>query len=201
MEWETAINEKESQIILTKLSGITEVLIEKTRNETEESLISKITNDFVVIDDAFNTEILESFSSKEVGDVLSDFSFTVRGKSSTVSFKVEDINNLIENIILSEIPNEDVVYPKKMNVNYRLESVDWNNGELKLDFDLDLETYTKIDLDFLKKELMGRSSSETKFLLENQVEIIKSEIDIWPFWVSNIPDDKDMIKINYPFID
>ena len=189
------------QITENDLESAKNVLIEKTKTETEESLIDKITNEFVVIDNVFDTEILESFSSKEAGDILSSFSFTVRGSSKTISFKKDDINDLVENFILSEIPAGDIVFPKDLNVNYQLDNVDWDNSELEIDFSVTFETYPEIDLGFLREELMGRSSTETKFLLENQPEITKSEISFWPFWVNNISSDKNMIEINYPVID
>ena len=189
------------QITENDLESAKNVLIEKTKTETEESLIDQITNEFVVIDNVFDTEILESFSSKEAGDILSSFSFTVRGSSKTISFKKDDINDLVENFILSEIPAGDIVFPKDLNVNYQLDNVDWDNSELEIDFSVTFETYPEIDLGFLREELMGRSSTETKFLLENQPEITKSEISFWPFWVNNISSDKNMIEINYPVID
>ena len=192
---------KSDQITENDLESAKNVLIEKTKTETEESLIDKITNDFVVMDNVFDTEILESFSSKEVGDILSSFSFTVRGSSKTISFKKDDINDLVENFILSKISEGDIVLPAKLNVNYKSNNVDWSNGELEIDFSVTFETYPEIDLGFLREELMGRSSTETKFLLENQPEITKSEISFWPFWVNSISSDKNMIEINYPVID
>ena len=189
---------KLAQITENDLESAKNVLIEKTKRETEESLQDKITNDFVVIDDVFNTIILESFSSKEAGDVLDSFSFTVRGKSTTISFKTDDVKDLIENFILSQIPEEDTLFSKDLDINYQLDDINWDDGELIVNFDIVFETYLEINLDFLKEELKGKSLVETKFLLENQPEIITTGINVWPFWVKNIPNDKSRIEINYP---
>ena len=189
-----------AQITENDLKSAESVLIEKTKEEVEEALKNKITDDFVVLSDVFDTDILESFSSKEVGEVLSDFSFTVRGGSKTISFKTIDVKNLIESFIFSQISTGEGIYSENLNINYQLDSVDWDNGELAISFDIVFETYPEIDLDFLKEELKDKSSSETKFLLENQSEITKTEIKFWPFWVKNIPGDKSRIEINYPAI-
>ena len=189
-----------AQITENDLKSAESVLIEKTKEEVEEALKNKITDDFVVLSDVFDTDILESFSSKEVGEVLSGFSFTVRGGSKTISFKTIDVKSLIESFIFSQISTGEGIYSENLNINYQLDSVDWDNGELVISFDIVFETYPEIDLDFLKEELKDKSSSETKFLLENQSEITKTEIKFWPFWVKNIPSDKNRIEINYPAI-
>ena len=190
-----------ARITENDLESAENVLIEKTKQETEKSLKDKIANDFVVLDDVFDTDILESFSSREVGDILDNFSFTVRGTSKTISFKTDDVKDLIEAFILSKIPGGDAVYSNDLNINYQLDNVDWEGKELTINFDITFETYPAIDLDFLKEELKGKSSAETRFLLENQPEIIKTEISFWPFWVKTIPSDKNRIEVNYPIID
>ena len=187
-----------SQITENDLESAKNVLIEKTKQETEESLRDKIAGDFVVLDDVFDTDILESFSSRKVGDVLNNFSFTVRGTSRIISFKTDDVKDLIETFILSKIPGGDAIYSKDLNIDYQLDNISWEDEELTINFDITFETYPEIDLDFLKEELKGKSLVETRFLLENQPEIIATEINIWPFWVKNIPNDKSRIEINYP---
>ena len=189
-----------AQITENDLKSAESVLREKTKEEVEKSLRDKITNDFVVIDDVFDTDILESFSSKEVGDILSSFGFTVKGRSKTISFKIVDAKNLIESFILSQIPDGEAIYSEDLDINYQLDSIDWDNGELMISFDIVFETYPEINLDFLKEELRDKSSGETRFLLENQSEIIRAEIKFWPFWVKNIPNDKNRIEIHYPAI-
>jgi len=189
-----------AQITENDLKSAESVLVEKTKREVEESLKDKITDDFIVLSDVFDTDILESFSSKEVGDILSDFSFTVRGESKTISFKTVDAKNLIENFIFSQISTGEGIYSENLNIDYQLDSINWEDGELMISFDIVFETYPEIDLDFLKEELSGKSSSETKFLLENQSEITKTELKFWPFWVKNVPSDKNRIEINYPAI-
>ena len=189
-----------AQVTENDLKSAKSVLIEKTKKEVEESLRDKITDDFVVLDDVFDTDILESFSSKEVGDVLDSFSFTVRGESKTISFKTNDAKNLIENFILSQISEGEAIYSKDLDINYQLDNINWDDGELTISFDIVFETYSIINLDFLKEELKDKSLVETKFLLENQPEIIKTEIKFWPFWVNNIPNDQNRIEINYPAI-
>ena len=190
-----------AQITENDLKSAKSVSIEKTRQETEESLRNKITSDFVVIDDVFDTDILESFSSREEGDVLDNFSFTVRGTSKIISFRTEDVKDLIETFILSKISDGDAIYSRDLNIEYQLDSVSWDDKELVIDFDIVFDTYPVIDLDFLKEELKGKSSTETKFLLENQPEIIKIEINFWPFWVKTIPGDESRIEVDYPVID
>ena len=189
-----------AQVTENDLKSAKSVLIEKTRKEVEESLRDKITDDFVVLDDVFDIDILESFSSKEIGDVLNNFSFTVRGRSKTISFKTNDAKNLIENFIVSQISEGEAIYSEDLDINYQLDGINWDDGELTISFDIAFETYPIINLDFLKEELRDKSSVETKFLLENQPEIIKTEIKFWPFWVNNIPNDQNRIEINYPAI-
>ena len=70
-----------------------------------------------------------------------------------------------------------------------------------LSLSLSSKIYPKIDLGALKEGLIGKSLSETKIFLENQPQIIRTEIRLFPFWLKSIPKDIKKIEINYPIID
>lgn len=182
------------------LESAKDVLIEKAKTETKNSLKGRISSDYVFFDNAFQETVLEDFSSKEEGDVSNNFSFTVRAKSKTISFNREKAEEIIKSFIDSQISDNTLVYMDSLEIDYSLDEIDWEAESMDVDFEVRVETYPQIDLDFLKEELKGKSLSETEFLLENQSEITEVEVNFWPFWINQIPEDGERIEIVYPII-
>jgi hypothetical protein len=68
---------------------------------------------------------------------------------------------------------------------------------------LSVTTYPDIDLQFLKKELSGKSLTEAESFLKQQPGF-RGEVSPWPFWafwVKSVPENLNKIEIEYPIID
>lgn len=190
-----------SKITSKDLESAEDVLIEKSQRETKNFLKNKIEGDYIVLDNAFKTSILDSYTSHQEGEILDSFAFTVQGKAKTISFDPEKGKEFVVSFVNSQIPNNYSIYENSLNTSYEVESIDWENEEVMINFSVEVQTYPKIDFEFLKNELGGKSVSETEFLLENQTEISNVEVNFWPFWINTIPQEDNRIEIEYPIID
>lgn len=178
-------------------------LIDKVEDKAITALESKITDEFIFLEDVLDTEIIEISSLAQEGDVLEKFTSRATIRVTTIVFKKEQVRNFAKEFISSKIPAEKLLYEESLSINYTPQVVNFESGKVIVVLNLSVTTYPDIDLQFLKKELSGKSLIEAESLLEQQPEF-RGEVKPWPFWafwVKSVPENLDKIEIEYPIID
>jgi hypothetical protein len=176
-----------------------EVLVEKTKNASESELKNKVPETQIFLDNILETEVLEKFSLTKADDEAESFSFKVKTKSKTLLFKKEDIEDYVKQLVFSQDSSEKSFYEESLKIDYTPQTIDFDSGKAVISLNVSVEVYSDINLNFLKRELMGKSLSGTIVFLESQLEITKAEVQLWPFWVKNVPKNIEKININYRF--
>jgi len=172
-----------------------ELLKEKAAREIKDALKDKIPSEFIVLEGASKTEILETFSLDRAGAELEKFTYQVKVHSLTLVFKTEDLKNFVNALLSSEIPTGKIIHQESLKINYSLGNVDLAQGILSLSTDIETKIYSDIEEVSLKRALERKSLAEAKIFLENQPQITKAQIRPWPFWVEKIPATSKQIKI------
>lgn len=172
-----------------------EILKEKTNREMKDVLKNKIPAEFIVIEEAFKTEILGTSSLAQPGAELEKFSFQIKAKTKTLSFKKEDLENFSKEFIISQISSDKKIDQKSLNIKYSSENIDLEKGKIVLSLGLEAKIYSDINEDSLKRALVSKSLTEIQFFLQNQPGIKQTKVRLWPFWIKKVPDDLEKIKI------
>jgi len=189
------------QVKKEDLENAQNFLIEKAKTESKSALKEIIPSEFLFSEDALQTKILDKFSSTKEGDEVEKFNFQVKASSATFAFLKADLNNFAKDFILSQISEGKKLFEESLRIEYSPETADYQEGKISLSLDFSAKIYSEIDMDVFKKNLRGKSLTETKTFLENQPDIIRSEVNFFPFWIKNIPNNLERIKIQYPLID
>jgi len=184
-----------SQVTQEDLDKAKESLTEKAKKECNEDLKNKISADFAFLAEATTTEIIEASSLAKPGVGLEKFNYQVKARSLTLAFKVEDLKKFANEFILSQVPDNKVIYPASLKVNYFLTNSTLEAGKIILSLDLEAKIYSDIDETALKRALEKKSAAEAKLFLEGQPEISEAKIKLWPFWVKEIPAEEGKVKI------
>lgn len=171
-------------------------LTEKAKTELKEILKNQIPSDFVFLDNASEIKILNKSSSAKEGQEVDKFNFQIQAKIRNISFKKDEAEELAKKIILSQIPKGKSIFKESLKIDYSIENIDFDLGKMNLSLAISIKTYPEIDLNSLKEALREKSLNETKIFLENQPNIKKSEISIFPFWLNHLPKDLEKIEIN-----
>lgn len=190
-----------AQVTEQDLESAEELLVQKAKIACEDDLKNKISDDLIFLGDILETEILEKFSLTKVGDETEEFSFKVKAKSKTLLFEKKDIENYIKEIVLAQDSKEKSLYQESLKIDYTPQTIDFDTGKAVISLNVSVEVYTRINLDILKKELIGKSLVGTTIFLEDQPEITKVKVEFWPFWVKNIPKNVEKINVHYSFVD
>lgn len=188
------------QVKKEDLENAEKTLIEKAKTESESALKEKIPAESLFSEEIMQTEILEKFSLSPQGAEVEKFTFQVKAKSSTLSFKKEDLNSFAKGFISSQIPEDKNILDESLKIEYLVDTFDIEKGRAVLNLDVSAKTYPAVDLLSLKKSIVGKNFNETKIFLENQSYTLKTQIHFFPFWVRSVPANIEKIEIQYPLI-
>jgi hypothetical protein len=162
-------------------------LIEKAKKEAEsgsrgETKVGK-------------TDILEKRSSAKEGDETEKFEFMVKTKLTIISFELKDIEEFAALSITSLLPEEKNLHRQSMTVDYQAEASEKEQSKFLIALSVSAKIYPSLDLDSLKKGLVGKPLDEAKMLLANKEELSRAEIRIFPFWLNSLPKNPAKIEV------
>ena len=175
------------------------ILIDNLKKESKNSLLAKISEDFVLLDEAISQEVLEATGTAETGAEVNSFIYRVKIKSKGLIFRKQDLDNFAEELIGFKITETQKIQPETLKVNFVLGSINMNLGQIILNLEISVKIYSDIDAVSTEKLILGKSIKETQILLENQPKVTRVEIKPWPFWLKNIPGDIEKTGINLSF--
>ncbi len=188
--------EKTPQVNQEDLDKAKEELTARAKDECSESLKNKIPAGFDFLKEALEIKIIEASSSAKSGAELERFNYQVKAEAQTPAFKVEDLKNFANEFILSQIPENKIIHQESLKVNCSLADANLEAGKIIISLDLEVKIYSKIEETFLKRALAKKSVTEGRLFLEEQPEINEVQIKLSPFWVKEIPEAAEKIKIN-----
>lgn len=184
-----------AQVIQTDLDKAETVLFEKLKEESKESLRSRVSEDFILLDEAIFQKITEVKSSHKAGSVSELFNLEAKIESEWIMFKKSDVDIFVKNYINSNIKQGQKLQEESLSINYYLREIDLEFGRMVLDLEIKAKAYADIDLDKIKKALLGRSIKEARIFLENLPETTKIELKSWPFLKRRISEDMDKLEV------
>jgi len=172
------------------------VLTEELKKQSIEFFKTTIPEDFVLLDETIFQEIIEVSSSLEAGTDAESFVFQVKIKSEGIGFKKSDLESFAKSRIDLNMPEGTILQEESLEINHFLlkQKIDEEN-KIILSLDIKAKVYSDIDLDKLKKALLGKSLKEARIFLENLPEVTKIELNSWPFLKNKIPEDMEKIEV------
>jgi len=195
------LSQKVSQVTKEDLDNAKNVLSKKAKQDCESAFIQDINGEkaaagFLSIENAIQTEVVDTFSLAAPGTQGDNFSYQIKAKSQTIIFKKADLENFIKEFVASQAPEEKKVLEKSITIKITPETVNLSSGKVILSLDISAKTYSDFDSSNFKEGLKGKTAMESMVLLETLPEVSKAEVKLWPFWVRVIPEDLEKIQIN-----
>jgi len=178
-----------------------EILTKKLLNDTQEALKSRIGADYVLLENAILTEITESSSAVKAGAVVNKFSYQAKVKASALAFKKSDLENLIRGHIELNISDQKTFLEDSLGTEYTPVTIDMKDKKMVLDLDFSIRTYKEVDGDDLISLFREKSAVQIEEAINSRMgdQVFKSEVNLWPFWTTKAPRDKNKIKIDLRF--
>ncbi|KPJ71425.1 hypothetical protein AMJ50_02195 [Parcubacteria bacterium DG_74_3] len=170
-------------------------VIKKAKEELRILLNEKTPLNFILLEDAIKTDILETTSSSQSKEKIEKFTVQAKVKSTALVFKLKDLEDFALQLILLKVPENKTLYQESLKKSYSPRVVDLESGKMTLFCEVAAKIYPRIDENNLKLALKGKSLVEAQLFLENHPYIIKATVRLWPFWVKKIPQKEEKIEL------
>jgi len=192
---------KIKKVTADDITSAEDAVVKKITEEAVLAIKSKISQEYILLDDAVNSETLSATSSLEAGAVAEKFTEGVKVKVSALAFKKADTENFVKNYILSQAPEGKNVLESSLDVKYSVKLVDLKTGKMSIDLDFSSGVYQNININSLSLLLTGRNPSQIQETIKNNLGdgVTKTEVKLWPFWVKKVPNNQKAIKVELKF--
>lgn len=195
-EFKGGFRDEVSQISQEDLERAEIALTEELKKQSREFFKTTVSKDFVLLDETISQEIIEVNSSLEAGTEAESFVFQVKIKSEGVGFKRSDLENFAKNCINLKMSEGTILQEESLEINhFLLEQKINEEAKVVLSLEIKAKVYSDIDLDKLKKALLGKSLKEARIFLENLPGVTKVELKSWPFLKNKIPEDIKEVEV------
>lgn len=152
-------------------------------------------DDFIILEDAIEGEIINFAPLAKVGDEASEFFAQADGRSKAFVFKKSAVYDFAKNYILSQMPAGKALQENSLNMEYTIKNIAIKRGTMSLALRINGNLYTLIDEQAMKGAVADKKSDEIAEILKTYSQIEKAKVDLWPLWVEGSPSKIDQINI------
>ena len=189
-------SEREVSVVSEEdIANAKESLIEELSAKANQELLSQVPEDMLATKDSIFIEVLEADSLVPAGAELDQFNVSVSVAATLFMFKKDDINALADMFLLAEVGEGERVATDKTEINFQQIVVNQDAKTASLDLDIETTVYQYVDPTELKIQLRGKSKDEAVSILSSYNIFERTDLSLWPFWVSSLPQDVDRLGI------
>jgi len=167
--------------------------VAKTLEEAMKTLIlTQVPEVLKLIDGTTQFKLLKQEVDARV-DASGKFSVFAEAELSLMLFKEQDMLAMLLGKIQAEAgPDFEV---KSYKLTYNSPEFSAVSGKLTLPIDYEAVLAKKVDLEFLKDKIAGKSETDLKALIFSIAGLESAKISLWPFWVRSVPEREGRINI------
>jgi len=170
-----------------------EILSEEVRSEVLRAFEEQIPTDLKMIESSLDEDII-IVSTVSENTKTDKFTLEIKAVTKALLFKEKDIRNLIDLNVISIISEGKEPLSKTQKIKWGEPTVNKDN-EILFDLKIEEDVAWKIDVDSLKESLVGLKEIEVRKFLSNQSKIREAKVVFWPFWVKQMPNQKEKVEI------
>ncbi len=185
-----------SQITKQDLDNAQDVLVKEAKELSREALSSTLPEGFILLEETISQQVLEETTLAEAGDLADSFKYKATVKSSAFSFKKDHLDSFIKRLVDLNIKEDEKFLEDSLEITYSSGFVDLGSGRFVLDIKVETEVYKDIDVQELKKALLGKTKTEAELLLGSLEEIAEFTLKNKPFLRKRIPEDIQRVDVS-----
>lgn len=186
------------KVVQEDLDRAKDILVARIFKESKESLKTKISPDFILLDEALVQEVQDSSSSVAAGEIAPSFNFQVEVYSKVLLFKKTDLEKFAKEFLLGKMPQDKKLQEESLKIDFKPESIDIRfsgSEKIILNLVISAKVYSDLKIEELKGIVRGKTIGETQAFLKNHPQIFKAQVTTWPFWLRKVPQNIKRIEI------
>lgn len=164
----------------------------KLNSNLTQSVKTKIKNlagsGEVVLDDAINIVNPSYTLSNTEGETVDKFTVTVKTSVTALVFSEKDVKDIINREVSKDLQASIDSANNQISLDYGKADVDFSLKTMKIRLNAIVKAGSNIDLENLKKGILGKKESDLEAYLKTYPNITNAEINYWPpFMGGKIP--------------
>lgn len=188
----------------SEAASVSQQDISEAKQKTESALKAQINEDLnqvlapgeVLLPEAEEQEISESAPLAKAGDVKNSFDYRAKGRISALVFSGDEVKKAIIEALKQKSGNPALADPLAVRIEYRQVSADFQAKTIRIKIRGKVFLMPEINLDQLKKDVLGKSENQVREVLRNYSQIEGVEVNFWPeFFPARIPQYAKQVEI------
>lgn len=165
----------------------------------EEELKKELPEGEIFLSEAAEEIISESSSLARSGDAKDTFEYRVKAKLKTFVFSEKYVKEITADKLKEGLGDKMTANLDSVQLEYHYTDADFEKRIIRFKVQEKITAFQKVNLEELKKELLGKNSGQIENILRKHSEIEKVEINFWPQFISSrIPSYEKQVKIKLP---
>ncbi len=174
-------------------------VLDKIKTSSRSELESQFNDGVFLLKDSFTESEPVITSNPAVNSQADSVTVVVKLTYSELGVSKDDISTLLDTETKRKIDtSQQMVQDNGMNtIKTRITSSQAAEGKIKFQVTTIAVAGPNLDTDSIKKQIAGKSKTETNSLLRSRQGIRDVEIHLSPFWVSSIPKSTNKIDMRF----
>jgi hypothetical protein len=168
--------------------------VEQLDKDLEKMVAEKVGTQMKALADTARKEIVSNSSSKNEGDIADSFEYTIKENIEVMAFSEEDVRDFLSTVIEREI-SSGYVLRDVSKVDYTKSVADFDKGKLSIKVSALGTAVALIDLENLKKGIVGKNETQIQDFLTGYSDLDKAQIKFSPAWLGRLPVSQRKIDI------
>ncbi len=189
-------NEEKNVITQGDIDNAKKKALSELNSKLKEELKSEAGEGMLIADEAVAYEDAQYSVSNSVGEVSDNFSLTLKSKARALAIRENELKDLISKIAIKK-EGSDKSGNSSVSFELGKTDADFNTGEIILRSHSTVKIGPKIDLDGLKKDILGKNEDELEAYLKTYPDIEKIVVDYWPTFITGkIPAYEQRVEVS-----
>jgi len=194
----SSISESELTVSVSDSDEARRNIIEKIKEEIVQDTVQKFSGEQKIFPEAIQIDVLESMSTPSVGTASQNFEYFVKAQIRVASFSEKILRETALGSVLKSVESQEKMpfHARETMIDYGKPNVDFEKKTIRIPFRLRTKFLADIQLDVVKKDIIGMKEAVFQAYFKNHPEIEKMDIAISPSkFSSDIPRFADRVKV------
>lgn len=188
-------------VVQEDIAAAKDQLIVALKTQTTKSLLTRIPEQFQILEDSITATVLEDSSLVKPGAELLEFNYTARVRVAISGFHREDADILARHFLESYLKENQAINESTVAFSYAVSEKTagqlTGGGIIPIRAQITVDQYEKIDKEALGKLARGKSIIEFRQLVVKENPFFaRIQFSLWPSWSTRIPKDPKNVDID-----
>lgn len=181
----------------TDISSAKSLALSEISAKIKERLKNEAGDGYVVLDEAMSLNDPIYKISNSPGDTNNSFNVNLKIDAKAIVFREEDLQTILAGIIGKDIPQNEKIVDGSIIQEFGKAEADFSKSILKIKVHADAKVAQVLDLDAIKKEILGKNNSELEAYIKLYPNILRFEVEYsMPYISERIPQYGSRVEIS-----